>query len=82
MKRFYSGLMVMEKVGKYVSQDFFILDPSDSLAKARNPMFIKKTGTLVVVDGKEKVLVMMSRSDMAFAQGKGSSKLRKKESSP
>lgn len=70
--------MAMEKVGKYMTREVFILNPNDSLAKARNLMLTKKIGKLVVVDEKERVLGIISRSDMAFALGKGSSRWRKR----
>jgi len=70
--------MAMEKVGKYMTREVFILNPNDSLAKARNLMLTKKIGKLVVADEKERVLGIISRSDMAFALGKGSSRWRKR----
>ncbi|MCP8321812.1 MAG: CBS domain-containing protein, partial [archaeon] len=62
----------MEKVERYMTQEVFILNPNDSLAKARNLMLTKKIGKLVIVDEKERILGILSRSDMAFALGRGS----------
>ncbi|MCP8319906.1 MAG: CBS domain-containing protein, partial [archaeon] len=62
----------MEKVERYMTREVFILNPNDSLAKARNLMLTKKIGKLVIVDEKERILGILSRSDMAFALGRGS----------
>jgi CBS domain-containing protein len=68
----------MEKVEKYMTREVFTLNPNDSLAKARNLMLTKKIGRLVVVDEKDRVLGIISRSDMAFALGRGSPRWRKR----
>ncbi|MCP8314765.1 MAG: CBS domain-containing protein [archaeon] len=68
----------MEKVERYMTREVFILNPNDSLAKARNLMLTKKIGKLVIVDEKERILGIISRSDMAFALGRGSSRWRKR----
>jgi len=68
--------MFMEKVGRYMTREVFILNPNDSLAKARNLMLTKKIGKLAIVDEKERILGVLSRSDMAFALG--SSRWRKR----
>ncbi len=68
----------MEKVGRYMTREVFTLNPNDSLAKARNIMLTKKIGKLLIVDEKERVLGIISRSDMAFALGKGSPRWRKR----
>lgn len=68
----------MEKVGRYMTREVFTLNPNDSLAKARNVMLTKKIGKLLIVDEKERVLGIVSRSDMAFALGKGSPRWRKR----
>ena len=68
----------MEKVGRYMTREVFILNPNDSLAKARNLMLTKKIGKLAIVDEKERILGVLSRSDMAFALGRGSPRWRKR----
>ncbi|MGQ9468648.1 MAG: CBS domain-containing protein [Nitrososphaerales archaeon] len=70
----------MKKVEKYMIREVFVLNPNNSLAKARNLMLNKKIGRLVIVDEKERILGIISRSDMAFALGRGSSRWREKTS--
>jgi CBS domain-containing protein len=70
--------MDMEKVRDYMTRNVFVLSPNDSLAKARNIMLTKRIGRMVIVDSEDRVLGVITRSDMAFALGHGSTRWRKR----
>ncbi|MGQ9719310.1 MAG: CBS domain-containing protein [Nitrososphaerales archaeon] len=68
----------MEKVEDYMTRNVFVLSSNDSLAKARNIMLTKRIGRMVITDSGDRVLGIITRSDMAFALGRGSTGWRKR----